>query len=151
MSGVEIILSQNIDKWATLNLNLNGYQNIVEGFSVVNLYPQENTFTANRQEILSGSIKFNGNFRFKRKFELQLTSVYLAPDIVPQGKIYSRFSIDLGVKKLIQKDKGEIFLNATDLANTMRIKRTVQGDGFHYLSTDYYETQVVRVGYTYKF
>ena len=151
MSGVEIILSQNIEKWATLNLNLNGYKNIIDAFTVVNRYPEENTFSSQRQEILSGSIKFNGNFRLKRKFEIQLTSVYLAPDIIPQGKIYSRFSIDMGIKKIIQRDKGELFLNATDLANTMRIKRDVQGAGFRYTSVDYYETQVIRLGYTYKF
>jgi len=25
------------------------------------------------------------------------------------------------------------------------------GDGFHYISTDYYETQVIRAGYAWKF
>ncbi|MEJ1237740.1 TonB-dependent receptor [Chryseolinea sp. T2] len=150
-TGMEIILSQNIEKWASFNLNLNGYQNIIESFTVVNRYPEEHTFTAPRQEIFSGSIKFNANFQLKRKLEFQLTSVYLAPDIIPQGKIYSRFSIDLGLKKSIQRDKGEVFLNATDVANTMRLKKQIQGDGFHYVSADYYETQVIRIGYAYKF
>ncbi|HTF17462.1 MAG TPA: outer membrane beta-barrel family protein [Chryseolinea sp.] len=151
LTGLEIIIAQNVDKWATLNLNLNGYQNVIEGFTVTNLYPVESTFTAARQEIFSGSVKLNGTFHLKRKFDLQITSVYLAPDIIPQGKIYSRFSIDLGVKKLIQNDRGEVFVNATDLANTLRIKRDVQGDGFHFTSIDYYETQVIRLGYSYKF
>ncbi|MGC3948669.1 MAG: TonB-dependent receptor [Chryseolinea sp.] len=150
-TGIEIILSQNIEKWASFNLNLNGYQNIIESFTVVNKYPEENTFTAPRQEIFSGSIKFNANFQLKRKLEFQLTSVYMAPDIIPQGKIYARFSIDLGLKKSIQRDKGELFLNATDVANTMRLKKQIQGDGFHYVSADYYETQVIRLGYAYKF
>lgn len=150
-SGVEVILSHNIEKWGVLNLNINGYKNVIEAFTVVNKYPRENTFSADRQEIFSGSVKFNANLQLGNKIELQLSSVYLAPDIVPQGKIYSRFSIDLGVKKTIQKDKGELFVNATDVANTMRLKREVWADGFRYVSTDYYETQVVRVGYTYKF
>ncbi|PZR15341.1 MAG: TonB-dependent receptor [Flavobacterium psychrophilum] len=150
-SGIEIILSQNAGKWATFNLNLNGYQNIIEPFTVVNKYPQENTFSAERQEIFSGSIKFNGLFHLPGKYDVQLTSVYMAPDVVPQGKTYSRFYIDLGVKKSLQKGKGEVFLNATDIANTLRIKREVKGIGFSYTSTDYYETQVFRLGYTYKF
>ena len=150
-TGIEIILSQDIDQWATFNLNLNGYQNIIEAFSVVNKYPQGNTFTAGRQEILSGSAKLNGLFHLPRKYDIQVTSVYMAPDVVPQGKTYSRFYIDLGIKRLIQNGKGEVFLNATDVANTLRIKKQIQGDGFHYVSTDYYETQVIRLGYTYKF
>jgi hypothetical protein len=65
--------------------------------------------------------------------------------------VLSRFSIDLGVKKTIQKGSGEIFANVTDLANTFRLRREVRGNGFRYISTDYYETQVVRIGYSYKF
>jgi outer membrane receptor protein involved in Fe transport len=151
MTGLEVILSQNIDKLATLTLNLNGYQNIIQAFSVTNLYPQENTFSAVRQNIFSGNIKLNSIFHLPGKYDVQLSGVYLAPDIVPQGKIYSRFALDFGIKKSIQQGKGEVFLNVTDLANTMRIKRTVQGEGFRYISTDYYETQVARLGYTYKF
>jgi hypothetical protein len=55
------------------------------------------------------------------------------------------------MKKTIQKGKGELFLNATDILNTMQIKKNIQGDGFKYASTDYYETQVIRVGYNHKF
>ncbi|WP_300976846.1 outer membrane beta-barrel protein, partial [Flavobacterium sp.] len=74
-----------------------------------------------------------------------------APDIIPQGKIKSRFSLDLGLKKAIQKGKGELFFNATDLLNTMIIKKDINGQGFNYTSNDYYETQVIRLGYSYKF
>lgn len=150
-TGFEIVLSQEIEKWATLSLNLNGYENAIEAFTVVNQYPEENTFTAKKQEIFSGNIKLNGLFHLPKQVDIQFTSVYLAPDIIPQGKNYSRFYIDLGIKKSIQKGKGELFLNATDVANTLRIKKRVNGDGFYYVSTDYYETQVFRLGYTYKF
>ena len=44
-----------------------------------------------------------------------------------------------------------MFFNANDLFNTMVIKKTIQGNGFRYTSDDYYETQVVRFGYSYKF
>jgi hypothetical protein len=82
---------------------------------------------------------------------VQLSTVYQAPDVVPQGKTYSRFSVDLGARKNIQNGKGEIFVNATDIANTLRIKKQITGDGFHYISNDYYETQVIRAGYNFKF
>ena len=83
--------------------------------------------------------------------DAQVTAIYLAPDLIPQGKIKSRFSLDIGLKKSIQKGNGELFLNATDLLNTMVIRRDILGQGFTYTSDDYYETQVVRVGYSYKF
>jgi hypothetical protein len=150
-TGFEIIASRNFDKWATVSLNLNGYHNTIEAFSVVNKYPSENTFSAIAQDIYSGSIKLNGLFHLTHQTDVQLSTVYLAPDVVPQGKTYSRFSIELGVRRAIQNGKGEIFLNASDIANTLRIKKEVTGDGFRYISNDYLETQVFRIGYNYKF
>jgi hypothetical protein len=99
----------------------------------------------------SGNIKFNGLFHFAKQLEAQLSAIYQAPDLIPQGKTFSRFSIDLGIKKAIQKGKGEVFFNATDVANTLRLKKEVRGNGYIYASSDYYETQVFRIGYNYKF
>lgn len=150
-SGVEIIVSQNFGKWAVVNLNLNGYRNTIEGFSVLNKYPQENTFTTTQQQLNSGSVKLNGLFHMKKGWDLQVTGVHMAPDIVPQGKIYSRTYVDAGIKRTIQKGKAEVFLNATDVFNTLQIKKETTGAGFHMVSMDYYETQVFRLGYSYKF
>jgi len=150
-TGFEIVFSQKAANWATFNLNLNGYKNIIDSFTVVSKYPIESVFTDTRREILSGSIKLNCLFHFPKQFEGQLSTIYQAPDLIPQGKTFSRFSIDLGVRKGIQKGRGEIFFNATDVANTLQLKREVNGKGFSYLSTDYYETQVFRLGYSYKF
>lgn len=150
-TGLEIVLSQEVIKWYSFNLNINAYHNQINAFTVENKYPVPNTFTANKQEIISGNLKLNNTFHLPKKFDAQLTAIYLAPDIIPQGKIAQRFSLDFGIKKIIQKGNGELFLNATDLLNTMIIKKEIQGQGFKYISTDYYETQVIRLGYSYKF
>jgi len=150
-TGLEIVLTQEVAKWYSFNLNLNGYHNQINAFSVENKYPVPNTFSADKQEIISGNIKLNNTFHLPKNFDAQLTAIYLAPDIIPQGKIAQRFSLDLGIKKSLQKGKGELFLNATDILNTMIIKKEIQGQGFKYISTDYYETQVIRLGYNYKF
>ena len=150
-TGLEIVLTQEVAKWYSFNLNLNGYHNQINAFSVENKYPVPNTFSADKQEIISGNIKLNNTFHLPKNFDAQLTAIYLAPDIIPQGKIAHRFSLDFGIKKSLQKGKGELFLNATDILNTMIIKKEIQGQGFKYISTDYYETQVIRLGYNYKF
>ena len=80
-----------------------------------------------------------------------MTAIYQAPDVIPQGRIEGRFTLDLGLKKVIQDGDGELFFNATDLLNTMVIKKTIDANDFSYTSADYYETQVFRVGYSYKF
>ena len=150
-TGLEMVLNQEISKLYSFNVNINAYRNQIDAFTVENKYPTTNYFSAVKQEIFSGNIKFNNTFHFPKSIDAQLTAIYLAPDIIPQGKIKSRFSLDLGLKKAIQKGKGELFFNATDLLNTMIIKKEINGQDFNYTSNDYYETQVIRFGYSYKF
>lgn len=150
-TGVEAIWNQRVSKAYTFNINGNVYRNQINAFTVQNLYPQPHTFSAATQDIVSGNVKLNNVFRLRKGVEAQLTAIYLAPDIIPQGKIDARFSLDAGIKKAIQKGKGELFFNATDLLNTMVPKKQITGEGFRYTSADYYETQVVRLGYNYKF
>lgn len=150
-TGLDITLSQDITKLFSFNLNLNGYHNRLNAFTVLNKYPQETTYSSPTRQIFSGNAKLNTFFHLPLKFEIQLSAIYLAPDLIPQGKIGHRFALNLGVKKLIQKGKGELFLNATDLANTMVAREDIRGNGFNYVGYDYYETQVIRIGYSYKF
>ncbi len=149
-TGVEMVLQQNISKVFSYNSNVTIYKAVVDAFTVENKYPVTSIYSAPKQTITSGNIKFNGIFHFAKQTDLQITAIYLAPDIIPQGKISSRFSVDAGIKRSIQKGKGELFFNGTDLFNTLRIKKRIDGNGFTLTSTDYYETQVFRLGYSYK-
>jgi hypothetical protein len=51
----------------------------------------------------------------------------------------------------VQRGRGEIVVNGTDLLNTNQVRRTIRGTGFTYTSTDYVETQAIRAGYNWKF
>jgi outer membrane receptor protein involved in Fe transport len=149
--GLELIFQKELSKTFSFNTNATVYQSVIDAFTVQNQYPVPSVFSAAKESITSGNVKLNGFVHLPRKTELQFTAVYLAPDLIPQGRIASRFSVDAGIKKQIQKGKGELFINGTDLFNTLRIKRNIQGNGFRFVSTDYFETQVFRVGYSYKF
>ncbi len=149
--GIELIFQKEISRTFSFNTNATVYQSVIDAFTVQNQYPVPSVFSAPEESITSGNIKLNGFVHLPRKTELQFTAVYLAPDLIPQGRIASRFSVDAGLKKQIQKGKGELFINSTDLFNTLRIKRNIRGNGFRFVSTDYFETQVFRIGYSYKF
>ena len=149
-SGLEWVLGQEISKKYNFNLNGNVYKNQINAFTVANKYPVTQTLNVAKQEAFSGNIKLNNTFKFPKKLDFQITAIYLAPDIIPQGKIRARFSVDFGLKKAVQNQKGEIFLNGSDIFNTLVIKKEIQGQGFIYQSDDYYETQVFRLGYNLK-
>ena len=150
-TGVEMILDHKPSSKYSFSLNATLYRNEIDSFSVRNLYPRAHQFSAEKQRIMSGNIKWNNIFRLSKGWEFQTSAVYMAPDIIPQGKIYARLSIDAGLKKTFRNKKNECFLNATDIAGTYSIRRKINGAGFYYTSHDYYETQVIKIGYTHAF
>ena len=150
-TGIEMVLQHDFSKVVSFNTNINVYQNIIDAFTVENKYPVLSIYTSTKEKFTSGNIKLNGIFHLLKQTDIQITSIYLAPDIIPQGKIGTRFSVDMGIKKMIQKNKGEVFFNASDILNTLKIRKELNGNGFKLATTDYYETQVFRLGYSYKF
>ena len=149
-TGLEVIFQQNPSKSISYTLSANIYQNKINAFSVINKYPVPTVYTAEKQERISGNAKLNTLLHLAKGYDVQISAVYLAPDVIPQGQIDSRYSVDMGIKKNIQKGRGELFLNATDIFNTMQLKKEIKGTTFTLQSTDYYETQVIRLGYMYK-
>ncbi|TDH21586.1 TonB-dependent receptor [Segetibacter sp. 3557_3] len=150
-TGLELVLQQQLSPVFSYNISSNVYRNTINAFSVTNKYPVPIVYSSGRDLATSGNIKVNGMFHFSKQVELQVTAIYLAPDIIPQGKIGARTSVDIGVKKQVQKGRGELFFNGTDILNTLNIKKEITGTGFRYETVDYYETQVFRMGYGYKF
>jgi hypothetical protein len=150
-TGIELIYTNKVTDWYSYNFNTNFYYNKINAFSVTNLYPNPVVYSADKQSIFTGNIKLNNIFKWNKNYSGQVSGYYLAPEIIPQGKIKSRYSVDLGIKRTIQKGKGELFFNATDVFNTLIIRTKINGTDFNYTSTNYAETQVFRLGYNYKF
>ena len=150
-TGAELVWQRTVSPALSLNANANVYRRAIAAFTVVNQYPVPVPYSAARQELTSGNVKLNAVVRLPREWQTQLSTVYFAPDLLPQGRIGSRYGVDVGMKKSVQQGRGEIVVNATDLLNTMQAERTIRGTDFRLVSTDYLETQVVRVGYSWKF
>ncbi len=150
-TGTEVVWQQTLSPRVSLSANANAYRKSVDAFSVVNQYPVPVRYSAEQQQLTSGSVKVNAVMKLPRDWQTQVSNVYLAPDLLPQGRIGSRYSLDLGMKKSVQQGRGEIVVNATDLLNTTQAERTIRGTDFRLVSTDYLETQVIRVGYNWKF
>ena len=150
-TGSEITWQQTLSRRVSLGAGASVYRRTIGAFSVVNQYPVPVPFSAPREQLTSGNLKANATLTLPGDSQTQLSSVYLAPDLLPQGRIESRFSLDVGVKKSVQRGRGEIVVNGTDLLNTNQARRTIRGTDFTFVSTDYLETQVILAGYNWKF
>ncbi|MCC5931312.1 MAG: TonB-dependent receptor [Cyclobacteriaceae bacterium] len=148
--GFEAVWEQKVNDWYEYNFNGNIYQNTMSAFTIENLYPFDLQFSMMEQKAYSGNVKWNNSIKLPNNFKLQLTGIYLAPDVIPQGRIDTRFSIDFGLTKSIQNGKGEIFANGSDIFNTLRIEREILGEDFTLRSVDFFQTQMFRLGYNYR-
>ena len=150
-TGSELVWQHAVSPALSLSANATVYRKTVHAFAVVNQYPVPVRYEAERAQLTSGTVKVNAVMTLPRGWQAQLSQLYLAPDLLPQGRIDSRYALDLGAKKSVQQGRGELVVNATDLLNTMQLRRTIRGTDFRMVSTDYAETQVIRVGYNRKF
>ena len=151
ITGSELVWQQTVSRTVSLSTNVNVYRTTIGAFSVLNRYPVPVTYRADKESLVSGTFKVNANLMLPRRIDARVSSIYLAPDLFPQGRVGARYALDVGLRRSVQQGRGEIVLNATDLLNTNQLRRTLRGTDFRYVSTDYLETQVVRLGYTRKF
>ena len=150
-AGVELVFTQEFNDVFRMDWNANVFQNVIDDYAVANPFNQGELINFERQENLTGNTKLNLYFTVWQALDIQITGTYIARDVVPQGEIAARYFADLGLKLPIQKGKGELFFNASDVLNTLVIEYDLVGDGFDYISTDYLETQIFRLGYSYRF
>ena len=149
-TGVELVFSQNIKDFWKLSGSLNAYNNVIEEYQGTMLFPTERPFNIAASTDKTWDTKVNNQFDLPKGMQIQLTGVYYAPKDIPQGKQLARSSVDLGIKKVVLKGKGEIIFLFSDIFNDFGIRQEIKGDGFNALYENYYETQVVRLGIKYK-
>lgn len=150
-SGVEVLFSQEIGKFWQVSANLNAWLNRIDAFEGELLFPYVRAISLPASEEFTWLAKLSNQFSLPKGLALQLSGQYLAPRNIAQGRRRSRASIELGLKKAVWKEKGEISLAATDLLNTYGIREDIVGAGFTARYENRFETQVVRLGFRYKF
>jgi len=150
-AGGEVVFSQQILDFWKLSGNANIYQNSIDAYQGTLQFPYVHTFDIIGSSEVTWDAKLNNQFAINDHLEIQLTAIYLAPKNIPQGKQYSRTSIDFGIAYKILEGKGELSFSASDIFNTYGIQQDISGDGFTATYENYYETQVFRIGAKYRF
>jgi len=150
-TGLEVLVTQSVGDFWKISGSFNWYKNVVDAYEGTLLFPYERPFVIEKTEDNIWDAKLNNQFELPKSWQLQLTYIYYAPKNIPQGKEFARSSLDVGLKKGVWNDKGEITFSFSDMFNQFGIKQEIDGDGFKALYENYYETQVVRLGMTYKF
>jgi outer membrane receptor protein involved in Fe transport len=150
-TGIELLLSQDITQNWKLSASLNWYVNSIDHYTGTLLFPYVRPFFIEKSSDKAGDFKINNEITLPGNWALQLTGLYYSDMNIPQGKQLSRSSVDVGLKKIVWEGHGEFTLSASDIFNTFGLRQEVVGEGFTALYENYFETQIIRAGFKYKF
>ena len=150
-TGIELLMSQHITKNWKLSASLNWYVNHIDHYTGTLLFPYVRPFSIEKSSDNAGDFKINNEIALPANWTLQLTGLYYSEKNIPQGKQLSRSSIDAGLKKIVWEGHAEFTLSASDIFNTFGLRQKIVGEGFSASYENYYETQIIRAGFKYKF
>jgi len=144
--GLEVAYQQTLSAKLRVNGSITVYENRIEAFSGTSSYPISQPFVSPVSDITTGNAKLIFLWKFPKQIEFQVSNVYYAPDIIPQGSVLERYSLDFGIKKVSANGRLEWRLSGTDLLNTFQIRKKISGTNFNLTANNYFETQVVTFG-----
>ncbi len=150
-TGIELILTQDIKDIAKLSGSFNWYNNHLAAYTGTLFFPYERPFRIAESDDYTWDFKLNGLLNLPRQMQLQLTGIYYAPKNIPQGRQLSRSSVDIGLKKGLMRGKGELTFSVSDLFYNFGIRQDITEEEFTARYENNYETQVMRLGFNYKF
>lgn len=149
-TGIELLASQDISTNWKLSGNFNWFSNHINAYQGILLFPFERPFNINETKANAWTGKVTTELELLKDFTLQLTGVYYSKKNIPQGEELARSSIDFGLKKSLWKQKATITLSASDIFNRFGIQQRISNDGFTALYQNFFETQIFRLGFSYK-
>lgn len=149
-TGVEFLASQDITNTWKLSGNFNWFSNRIDTYQGTLLFPFERSFTIQASTANAWTGKVTTELELPKDFTVQVTGVYNSKRNIPQGEELARSSIDFGLKKSLWNKKAELTLSASDIFNKFGIQQRLANEGVTVLYQNFFETQIFRLGFSYK-
>ncbi|HEU4553902.1 MAG TPA: TonB-dependent receptor [Chitinophaga sp.] len=150
----------NVAKSDNFNLNISMPLPITKWwFSFTNLsanYSKYQTVVNNNLVNLDAAGFFGRTqhtFTLPKGFSTEVVFFYVSPQISQEGlfKMKAMYALDWGISKQVLQKKGTIKLNVSDIFNNQRFRGTFDNAGHYTAVTAKWESQQVRLNFTYRF
>lgn len=158
----------NIEVLTTLNLkHRNTYSLMFAApFKLTKWWNLQLNCTGSRRELLTSHLKENftvsqnylrlnlvQRFKLPAGYSLELMGVYRSPGIAGISETAAAGAVDMGLQKKIQKDKGMLRLNFSDIfwTNIDKLSLDNPANNLHVNILYKFEPRVIRLNYTYNF
>jgi iron complex outermembrane receptor protein len=141
-TGAEIVVKNQLGELINVMTSANIFQNKINGSNV-------------ESELQSSSTNWNArttiNAKLAKNTSLQVSGMYMAPSVQPQGSFKGMSGVDAGLRQELWKGKASLSLNVNDIFNTRRMVVHSIGDGFISDMTRTRESRVAMLTFAYRF
>ncbi len=141
-TGVEAIVNHSFGKFATINLNYNGYFNKLDA---------SNLGYSNLKSTFSWNMALNTNFNITKLLMVQVNTRYTSTIQTPQGDRQPTMIVNTGVRYDLFKRKASMMCTVSDLFDTFRNKTIVNITGLHRETEGRRSPRIVYLGFAYHF
>ncbi|HLG40446.1 MAG TPA: TonB-dependent receptor [Chitinophagaceae bacterium] len=141
-AGLELIFSAKAGNFLSANLSSNFFYNRIDASDL--------GYSSNKS-IYSMSANFNSTITLTKTTMMQLSCNYRSARLTPQGKSYSSFVLNAGVRQDFFKKKISLVLTASDILKTLRFKNELNTDGLRQVSFGKRDARVIYFGISYRF
>ncbi len=159
-SKASFLTQTNIDFVNTLSFNLSAPLPIRKWwFGFLNFNLSKNEYHANFEDgktinlsIVSYNVYLSNSFTLKNGYSIELSGWYNSPTI-DMATFFGRriYSIDAGFKKKILKGKGDLKLNFSDILHSQIWSGSSNYASSYSYATGGYESQQIRLNFSYRF
>lgn len=140
--GLELISKITLGKIGSITLSGNLFQNKINGGNI-------------EADLQSSSINWNARMNSSLKLSpttsMQLSGMYMAPFLIPQGTVSGMSGADIGIKQDLLKGLGSLSFNLSDIFDTRRFRSVQEGEYFVVTGNRKRETRIAYLTFSYRF
>ncbi len=141
-AGLELIFAAKPFKFIQSNYSANIFYNMIDA---------SNLGYAAKKSVISFSTNTNTTITISKNTLLQISSNFRSTRLTPQGKSYSTFVFNAGMRQDFFKKKFSVTLTGSDLFKTLREKRELNTSFLKQLSFGRRDAQIIYLGAAYHF
>lgn len=141
-AGLEIIFGAKAGKFFSSNLSTNLFYNQIDGSDLGFI---------GKKSIVSMSTNFNATFTISKTTVAQISSNFRSARLTPQGKSYSSFVFNTGIRQDLFKKKVSVIFTVSDIFKTLRFKNEFNTTGLKQVSFGRRDARIIYLGISYRF
>lgn len=141
-AGLEMIFSYRFKKIMVLNLSGNLFYNEIDA---------SNLGYSNKKSSVSGNVKLGASINVTKSTAMQLNANYRSSELTPQGQYLAGYSLNLGLRQNLFKERASLLLTVSDVFNSMRWQSEINTPVLYQKTTTKRKSQIIYLGFSYRF